>query len=266
MSGATAFDRRLEGDLIGKIGFRVGRAKVTTKSPWRGEGRPRRAPPRSDRPMTSRCFADAAAAGAQAVGAPRRDAADRLPPRAVVDVPGHGFSEGRCRVSGLAPGRAQPRSPAGRSHSEGRVRAGRRMKVREAVYGARWRAIASRTRRARTSERLVRSARAPILLFLRPACRCRMTIEKRPAWSSTCSQSRTFEPVASRWRSACPSSALVIASGISFSGKWIRPVVVRAVRDDRREAIGALPGDGEVIGRRLGRRIGRARIVGRRPR
>src|SRR5271166_6843021 len=43
-------------------------------------------------------------------------------------------------------------------------------------------------------------------------------------------------------------------------GEMIGPVVVGAVRDDRREAIGARPGGDEVVGRRLGGGIGRAWI------
>ena len=46
-------------------------------------------------------------------------------------------------------------------------------------------------------------------------------------------------------------------------GEVIGAVIVRAVRDQRREAVGARPGRDEVIGRRLRGRIGRARIIGR---
>ena len=44
-------------------------------------------------------------------------------------------------------------------------------------------------------------------------------------------------------------------------GKLERPVVVRAVGDHHRQAVGAVPGPGQVIGRRLGGRVGRIRSV-----
>ena len=44
----------------------------------------------------------------------------------------------------------------------------------------------------------------------------------------------------------------------------IRPVVVRAVRYDRRQSVGMVPGADEMVAGRLAGRVGRTRIVGRR--
>ena len=46
-------------------------------------------------------------------------------------------------------------------------------------------------------------------------------------------------------------------------GEMIGPVIVRAVREHDRQAIGVVPGAHEMIGGRLRGRIGRVRLVGR---
>ena len=48
---------------------------------------------------------------------------------------------------------------------------------------------------------------------------------------------------------------------MSFSGKWRGAVIVRAVRHQDRQAVGLVPGAGQVVGSGLGGRVGRARIV-----
>ena len=84
----------------------------------------------------------------------------------------------------------------------------------------------------------------------------------RAAVVATCSHSRLF-CVDAYIGSGLSSSAFVTKSGITFSGNWKRPVVVRAVRDRDRELERLVVRAHVVVGGRLRRVVRRARPVRR---
>ena len=187
--------------------------------------------------------------------------AQRPPPPFVVEVPANGLFDAGVEILLRPP--AELLLELGRVDGVAEVVA---RPVGTKVISSAWPRPAGRSRSrmaqiVRTTSMLRRSLRPPTLYFSPMRPRADDDVE-RPGVILD------IEPVADVGPRPVDRQRLAV-DGVEddqrdqLLGEVIRAVIVGAVRDDRRESVGVRPSRDEVVGRRLGRGIGRTRIVRR---